>query len=125
MNSGDGEKIEIWGGISGEGTTTAVRIFDGTINAMLYCNVLQSELKQSMAKLSKKTTYTFQQDLAPWHTSKLAKEKMAKMKLNVLEWAAKSPDLNPIEMLWSILDTKLTAKPIYSKTELCQRLQEE
>ena len=98
MNTGDGGKVGIWGGISGEGTTTA-RIFDGTMNGILYCNVLQSELKQSMAKLSKKTTYTFQQNLAPWHTSKLVKEKMAKMKLNVLEWAAKSPDLNPIEML--------------------------
>ena len=124
MNTGDGGKVGIWGGISGEGTMSA-RIFDGTMNGMVYCDVLQKELKQSMAKLPKKTMFIFQQDLAPWHTSNLVKEKISKMKLNVLPWTAKSPDLNPIEMLWSILDKKLAAKPIYSKSELFSRLQSE
>ena len=41
------------------------------------------------------------------------------------ERPAKSPDLNPIEMLWSILDKKLAAKLIYSKMEPHQRLEEE
>ena len=50
---------------------------------------------------------------------------MAKLKLNVLEWPAKSLDLNPIEMLCSILDKKLAAKPIYSIMKLRQRLEEE
>ena len=45
MNTGNGGKIGIWGGISGQGTTMA-RIFDGTMNGILYCNVLQNELKQ-------------------------------------------------------------------------------
>ena len=67
----------------------------------------------------------FQQDLAPWHTSNMVKEKIVKLKLNVLEWAPKSPDLNPVEMLWSILDKKLATKPIYSKAALIERLQEE
>ena len=63
----------------------------------------------------------FQQDLAPWHTSKLVTEKMVKMKLNVFEWVAKSPDLNSVEMLWSIIDKRLAAKPIDTK----ERLKEE
>ena len=50
---------------------------------------------------------------------------MAKLKLNVLEWPAKSPDLNPIEMLCSIFDKKLAAKPIYSIMELRQRLEDD
>ena len=50
---------------------------------------------------------------------------MAKLKLNVLERPAKTPDLKPIEMLWSILNKKLAAKPIYSIMELRQRLEEE
>ena len=53
------------------------------------------------------------------------KEKIAKLKLDVLDWAPKSPDLNPIEMLWSILDKKLASKPMYSKAALMDRLQEE
>ena len=124
MNTGDGGKAGTWSGISGDGTTAA-RIFEGTMNGTLYCNVLQQELTQSMGKLQNKSAYTFQQDLAPWHPSKLVQEKMAKLKLNVLKWPEKSPDLNPIEMLLcSILDKKLAAKPIYSIMELRQRLED-
>ena len=124
MNTVDGGKAGIWGGIAADGMTAA-RIFEGTMNGTLYCNVLQQALTQSMGKLPNKSAYTFQQDLASWHTSKFVQEKMAKLKLNVLEWPAKSPDLNLIEVLWSILDTKLAAKPIYLIMELRQRLQEE
>ena len=120
MNTGDVGKA----GISADGTTAA-RIFEETMNGTLYCYVLQQELTQSMGKLRNKSAYMFQQDLAPFHTSKLVQEKMTKLKLNVLEWPAKSPDLNPLEMLWSILDKKLAAKPIYSIMELRQRLEEE
>ena len=67
----------------------------------------------------------FQKDPAPWDTSKLVQETMVKLKLNVLEWSAKSPDLISIEMLWAVLNKKLVAKPIYSIIKLCQRLKEE
>ena len=124
MNTGDGGKAGIWTGILADGTTAA-RIFEGTMNGTLYFDVLQQELTQSIGKLPNKFAYTFQQDLAPCQTSKLIREKMAKLKVDVLEWAAKSPHLNPIEMLCSILDKKLAAKPTYSIMELRQRLEEE
>ena len=95
------------------------------MNGQLYCDVLETELKRSMAKFSKKAKMVYQQDLAPCHTSSIVANKIAKLKLNVLDWAPKSPDLNPIEMLWSILDKKLTSKPIYSRTALMERLQKE
>ena len=117
MNTGDDDKADI----SADGTTAAT-IFEGTMNGTLYCDVLQQELTQSMGKLPNKSEYTFQQDLAPCHKSKIVQEKMAKLKVNVLEWPAKSPHLNPIEMLCSILDKRLAAKSIYSIMELRQRL---
>ena len=89
MNTGHGDKV----GISGGGTTTA-RICEGTMNGTLYCNVLQHEWTQSMGKLSNRSACMFQQDLVPWHTSKLVQEKIGQLKLNVLECPAKSPDLN-------------------------------
>ena len=67
----------------------------------------------------------FQQDLAQWHTSNIVKEKIVKSKLGVLDWAPKMPDLNPVEMLGSTLDKKLTTKLFYSKAILIDRLQEE
>ena len=57
--------------------------------------------------------------------SNIVQEKIVNLRLNVLDWAQKSPNLNPTEMLWSILDKKLYPKPIYSRAALIDRLQEE
>ena len=105
--------------------TTTPRTSEGTVNGTLHCDVLQQDLTQSMGKLPNKSVYIFQQDLAPWHLSKFVQEKVAKLKLNVLEWSMKRLDLNPVEMLWSILAKKLATKPIYLIMELYQRLEEE
>ncbi|CAF1667223.1 unnamed protein product, partial [Rotaria magnacalcarata] len=105
VNTGRGGKLGIWGGISGRGTTEA-RIFNENMNGSVYCEVLSNELKRSMNKFQDKARLIFQQDLAPWHTSHIVTTKMKQMKLNVLDWPAKSSDLNPIEMAWSILDKK-------------------
>ena len=120
MNTGDGGKASI----PTDGMTAAT-IFEKTMNETLYCDVLQQELTQSMGKLPNKSAYTFQQDLTPCQTSKLVQEKMVKLKVNVLEWPAKSPHLSPIEMFCSIFGKKLAAKPIYSIMELRQRFEEE
>ncbi|CAF3372458.1 unnamed protein product [Rotaria socialis] len=116
-NVGDGGKIGIWDGISGFGTTAA-KIYMENMNGHLNCDVLQHELKQLITEIPNKTEMFFQQDLAPWHTSDTVKKKIAKVKLNVLDWAPKSSDLNPIEMLWPILDKTLASKPIYARQGL-------
>ena len=95
------------------------------MNGELYCNVLQNEVKQFLTKIPAQGEMVFQQDLAPWHTSNIFKEKIAKLKLRMLEWAPKRPYLNPAEMLWSILDKKLAARSIYSKAALIEYLKEE
>ena len=123
-NTSDGGQVGIWGGISGF-SAMAAKIYMENMDRKLYCDVLQHQLKHSMAQIPKNTKIFFQQDLAPWHTSNIMKEKIAKLKLALLDWAPKSPDLNSIEMLWSILDKKLASKPIYSKAALMDRLQEE
>ena len=118
MNTRDGGPVGVWGGISGRGMTKA-RIFEGTMNGTLYCDILQQKLTQSIGKLPNKSAYIFQQDLTPWHTSKLIQEKMAKLNLNALESPSNSSYLSSVEMLWSTLNKKLAAKPIYSIMELC------
>jgi len=124
LTTGNGGKLGIWGGICGQGPTES-KIYDGNMNGELYCSVLGGELKRSLNKLHNKEKIIYQQDLAPWHKSKIVQEKLKKLKFKVLDWAPRSCDLNPIEMLWSIIDKKLISKPIYNKETLRQRLEEE
>jgi transposase len=43
----------------------------------------------------------------PVHNSKTVKKFIQENKISMLEWLGNSPDMNPIENLWSILKKRL------------------
>lgn len=51
--------------------------------------------------------WLFQQDNATSHVSRASREKFRAMNVTLLPWPAQSPDLNPIENMWNLLDRKL------------------
>jgi hypothetical protein len=57
--------------------------------------------------------FFFQQDNASIHVSRETRAWFQNLGLSVLEWPARSPDLNPIENLWSIL-----AQRVYDKGKM-------
>ncbi len=61
----------------------------------------------SADQLFKDADFIFQQDLAPAHT---AKSWLNYQGIDVLDWPANSPDLNPIENLWGIVKGKMRNK---------------
>ncbi|CAF1529926.1 unnamed protein product [Adineta steineri] len=84
MTTGDGGKVGMWGGISGYGKTTAL-FYSDNMNSTKYCEVLKNKLIPSMKKLPKGHQFTFQHDLTPWHTGKMVKEQIKKLKITLLE----------------------------------------
>ncbi len=61
----------------------------------------------SADKLYGDADFIFQQDLAPAHTAKCTKSWFNDHGVTGLDWPANSPDLNPIENLWSIVKRKM------------------
>uniref|UniRef100_A0AAZ3Q070 Tc1-like transposase DDE domain-containing protein n=1 Tax=Oncorhynchus tshawytscha TaxID=74940 RepID=A0AAZ3Q070_ONCTS len=55
---------------------------------------------------------TLQHDNATSHTACSVRDFLQDRNVSVLPWPAKSPDLNPIEHIWDLLDRRVRARVI-------------
>ena len=67
----------------------------------------------------------FQQDNTPCHTSKVLIGWFEKKGITVMKQPPQSPDLNPIQTLWSHLGKRVRMYKCSSKKELEAKLREE
>ena len=63
----------------------------------------------------------FQQDNAPCHVSKAAKDHLRRRGINLLDWPPSSPDINPIEN-WAIVKCRVKSRVPIDKRELIAKL---
>ena len=101
---------------------------DGGMDEKLYTEILDELLHKSVEFYDMDFgDFVFQHDNDPKHTSKIAKEWLANHQVELLDWPAQSPDLNPIEHLWDHLKRRLAnhERVPTSIKELWERVQEE
>ncbi|GFS75483.1 uncharacterized protein TNCV_1640891 [Trichonephila clavipes] len=74
---------------------------------MGYINTLKENLKQNAQDLNLGDDFWFQQDNDPKHTAHNVKLWLLYNIKNQLRSPPQSPDLNPIEHLWDLLERKI------------------
>ena len=71
----------------------------------LYASIIERLLKEMETMAGKSFELIWDND--PKHTSNLVKEFYTKNHCKKIDWHASSPDLNPIENIWSIMKSRL------------------
>jgi transposase len=123
-----GGSVGIWGCISMHGAGCC-KIYRGTLKKEGYSDILRNELVASKDLLFGEQPCVYQQDNARIHTSRLVQETMGQLEIDILPWPSRSPDLSPIENIWSYIDRQLQKRPdrgrLRTHDELEQALLEE
>ncbi|KAF8671877.1 Transposase [Rhizoctonia solani] len=125
-NKNGGGHVMIWACMGWKGPGLMCKI-DGSLTKELYVEILEDEFKQTLEYYGLDMQKgIFMQDNASSHKAHIIKDWFQENGLEVFEWPANSPDLNPTESLWDQIKRELYSyeTPASGMLELLERVQE-
>jgi hypothetical protein len=116
-------QVMIWGGISRDGYRTPLIRCPPSVNGGSYIQFLaENRIIFGLNQQFGVRRYIFQQDNAPAHGPH---RDLLEKHMILLDWPAKSPDLSPIEHVWSYMKRRLHGRKFVNPDELFAALVEE
>ena len=121
-----GGSVMVWAGISAQGKTDLHVIDNGTLTALRYVNeILDVYVRPYAGAVGE--NFILMDDNARAHRARITDQYLEQATIVRMEWPARSPDLNPIEHAWDMLQTAVSSRRVQpaSVQELRQALLEE
>lgn len=101
----NGGSVMVWGGITYDARTNLVPILDGSLTSRRYIGEILSEHVVPFAH--NRNNFILMHDNARPHTARIVNDYLDNSNIEILNWPARSPDLNPIEHLWDNIGRQL------------------
>ena len=102
-----GRSVKVWAAISKHGKAE-IYLYSKKFNSRTYVECLEENLIP-VADTLYPSGWRFLQDNDGPHISKYTKENLEKYEIEILDHTANSPDLNPMEKIWGIMDARVSA----------------
>ena len=112
-----GGNIMVWAGMSALGPGP-IRLVDGVMDQYQYRKILEETMLSAAEIMFANRPWIFQHDNDPKHTARSVKQWINDQSFEYLWWPAQSPDLNPIEHLWQVVDSPVKSRRPSNKEEL-------
>ena len=121
-----GGSVMVWAGISAQGKTDLHVIDNDTLTALRYVNEIL-DVYVSPYEGGVGENFILMDDNARAHRARITDQYLEQATIVRMEWPARSPNLNPIEHAWDMLQTVVSSRPVQpaSVQELRQALLEE
>lgn len=106
-------KLNVWGAFTFQGFGEII-CFTHNLNAEFMCTIYERGLMPTASRYFSVNhkPWVLQEDNDPKHTSRLAKQWKQNHHVDRMDWPSMSPDLNPIENVWSLLKLRMAKRRI-------------